>query len=86
MEGELIMFEIKKGVAIPTSIKGRPRKYPLAEMEIGDSFVVSCNGKVSCRKLQTSILCCYRLQRKKGKTLITRINKEYTEVCVWRIK
>lgn len=35
------MIEILKGVPIPTrSGGGRPRKYPLAEMQVGDCFFV----------------------------------------------
>lgn len=36
------MYEIEKGVQIPDSRwqRGRPRKYPFSEMEVGDSFVV----------------------------------------------
>jgi len=35
------MYEIEKGVPIPqaaTTAGGRPPKYPLAQMEVGDSF------------------------------------------------
>jgi hypothetical protein len=35
------VHEIEKGIPIPDKIKavtGRPRKYPIAEMEVGDSI------------------------------------------------
>lgn len=35
------MVEIQKGIEIPPpSFGGRPTKYPIKKMEIGDSFVV----------------------------------------------
>lgn len=34
------MFEIEKDVPIPETRQGRGSKYPFAEMEVGDSFLV----------------------------------------------
>jgi hypothetical protein len=35
-------YKIDRGVAMPES-RGRRRKYPLAEMQVGDSFTVNRN-------------------------------------------
>jgi hypothetical protein len=34
------MYEIEKGIEIPEGVTGRPKKYPLKDLEIGDSFLV----------------------------------------------
>lgn len=34
-----VAFKIEKGVAMPERKRGRPTRYPWAQMEIGDSFV-----------------------------------------------
>jgi len=34
-------FQIDRGLPIPEVIKGRPMKYPFADMQVGDSFSVT---------------------------------------------
>lgn len=36
------MFKIEKNIQIPP-LRGASKKYPLSEMEIGDSFLVPCD-------------------------------------------
>lgn len=48
-KGEVMSYEIEKGVPVPKNAAGYSRlgrrKYPFAQMEIGDSFAFSDNTK-----------------------------------------
>lgn len=86
------MFKIEKGIPVPDS---RKRKYPLKEMEIGDSFFVSfesgtiLTGKM-INKLGANILGSSRHLKKEGKFFITRRQKDKTGNIIgircWRVK
>lgn len=39
------MYKIDKNVPLPKSKSGPERKYPFAEMEIGDSFLVEAKNR-----------------------------------------
>jgi hypothetical protein len=56
------MFEIESGIPIPPA-KGKPRKYNLEDMQIGDSFWIpgvelsSVSGSISKGSRQLGIRC-----------------------------
>jgi hypothetical protein len=73
-------YEIEKGVPVPE--KGRPYKvkYPIAKMEIGDSFVIEADdAKTNSRK---SYL--YALSARAGIRVTTRKQPDGS-LRVWRI-
>lgn len=72
------MIKIDKDIPIPEIIKGRKSKYPINEMEVGDSFFIE-GGKVSI----TSSLN-QKLSRVGKKRLVGKI--EGTGLRIWRIK
>ena len=38
------MFQIETNIPLPTGTRGAPAKYPLADMHVGESFFVPCEG------------------------------------------
>ena len=75
------LAKIEKGIPIPanaTTGPGTPRKYPLAEMEVGDSFLAPLNRKGSV-KSRASLHA-----RKTGRQFCVRVTE--AGVRVWRIK
>ena len=77
------MFKIEKGVPMPLgagSGPGFPRKYPFAEMEVGDSFFAP--GITS-----RNIAGCFSHASKSGRKFCLRTLTEngVTGVRVWRI-
>lgn len=86
-------YNIEKNVPAPNEYdyNGRRRLYPLAEMEIGDSFFVPFNENedISNKKLANSILGCARRSRHNGKKFVIRTQKNslgVNGVRCWRIK
>lgn len=72
-------YKIEKDIPIPKKrppIKGY--KYPLREMEIGDSFLVEGDGYLLCKKIHTHTSAL------KPKKFRSRTVKE--GMRVWRIK
>lgn len=68
-------INIDKGVPIPTDLRGRPKKYPWREMDVGDSFV----GGVAARSLTT------RMGKSTGQKFTSRKIGE-NEFRIWRVK
>lgn len=77
------MYKVDKGIKIPAVTNtGRPTKYPLRTMEVGDSFFVPCSEK------PRGISDSYSILRKDGLRFTQR---KWTENGVkghriWRIK
>jgi len=71
-------LEINKGVPYP---KGRWRKYPFGDMEVGDSFLAECE-KERFKSIGCSILVgAKRYQPKKF-----RIHRETGGIRCWRVE
>lgn len=72
------MFQIEKNIPIPTSDfgKGRPRIYPLGDMDVGDSFFTT-----SARNKVASAVSYYGLRN--GKKFAVRTVDG--GVRVWRV-
>jgi hypothetical protein len=85
------LFKIDKGIPIPPKgCRGgvRHKKYPLSEMEVGDSFYCHPkeNSRFAARKLRSSIGVCGRaVKNMKFTTRILIIEELFTIRC-WRIK
>lgn len=78
------MYEIEKGIDYPENWCAR--KYPFAEMEIGDSFLVPIEEikNRSAEYVRNSILGSARQKRMPGKKFRTRKLEE--GIRVWRIE
>ena len=70
------MIKIEKGVPIPTRSHGY--KYPLPEMEVGDSFVANYERE---RTIRASI---YAFGKKLNRKFIVR--REGNTIRVWRVE
>lgn len=68
-------FKIEKGIPLPKAIRGKPKKYPWHEMDVGDSFV----GGVSARSLVS------RAGKAIGFKFTSRKIGE-NEFRIWRVK
>jgi hypothetical protein len=78
---------IEKGVPIPP--KGNiENEYPWDEMEVSDSFKVTCKPGKILERLRQQIIVCSRkhIQSFPGKEFTTRLIKEDNAVRIWRTK
>lgn len=69
------MVKIDKGIPVPTETRVRASKYPLAEMEVGDSFFTEKDIKGMISRFAA---------KHNGKKFVTR--KEGDGIRVWRTK
>lgn len=76
------MYSIEKNVPMPLNNKaGRPSKYPLSKMKVGDSFLIPFSKNHDCtRSISVPYLSASRLKIK----ITSRV--EQKGVRVWRIK
>lgn len=49
------MYKLEKSVPIPDSIPSKNEKYPLRDMEVGDSFFVPQTGADKVKSLRNSM-------------------------------
>lgn len=75
-ECEMSDYKIEKGVPIPDGGRGRPTKYPLDKMDIGDSFVAIAPRHIF------SIISFYGRHHGKKFTARKLNDREYR---IWRI-
>jgi hypothetical protein len=73
------MYKIEKGIKIPEFFCHR--KYPLSEMEVGDSFFVE--GTLKKNTINTAVSWW---SKRKGNTRKFTIRKVDGGIRVWRIK
>ena len=71
------MYEIEKGIAVTQPRRGRPSKYPVKEMKVGESFFVP----KATSEFQRSVS---QLGRRAGVKLSSRVVDG--GVRVWRIE
>jgi hypothetical protein len=74
------MFEIEKD--IPLVGRNKSRKFPLGQMEIGDSFVIPCEADEDIHRARQVASCAN--QRYKDKKFASRTVDG--GIRVWRIK
>lgn len=72
------MYEIEKGIPAPRS------KYPFDHMEVGDSFLISCEPEEAPRCQRRISGTISRLKKNRSRYFVTR--KVEGGVRVWRIK
>ena len=75
------LFAVEKGVPLPARKNGdRATKYPFMRMEVGDSFLIPCQGE-ECRKAQMRVS---GRKPTKGKKFTTRMVEG--GIRVWRVE
>jgi hypothetical protein len=72
-------YEIVKNKLIPEAKGGRPTKYPLADMAVGDAF---CVGAADGKLRNSVAASCRQYTRRYGATFTTRCVDG--DVWVWR--
>lgn len=79
-------IKIEKGIAMPIRKgAGRPSKYPIADMGVGDSFAVPGSYKEANQLRQC--FCQFSKRHHKGKWKNTvQIESETKTVRIWRTK
>ena len=82
---------IEKGVPIPAHAGvGGLTKWPLREMEVGDSFAAPVPEGATVAKFQANLATCIasytRSQHGRGKQFVTRRAEDHSHVRVWRIE
>ena len=78
-------IEIEKGIPVPEDYRKQRKKYPIPEMEVGDSFSIDVTNKTRFKieTLRSSILASAR--RVEGK-FITYHNKAENKIQCWKVK
>lgn len=80
-------FQIEKDIPIPENRgSGRPVRYPLREMQPGDSLRVALadSGCKNMASLQTGLRTCARSAWGKG-NCVTRQSDDGTAIRIWRL-
>ena len=77
-------IKIEKGVEIPESKSGLVRKYPWADMQPGDSFLVPFNGEPAHRVRENATAAASYAKRHFDWKLCTRTVEG--GIRVWRIE
>ena len=78
------MYKIEKGIPVSGLTKGRRgSKYPFADMEVGDSFLLPCGDKERV-KTMARVSCSITRQKVTGKLFTARSAEG--GIRVWRTK
>lgn len=77
-----VLMKVSKGIQIPKNNRGKPPKYPWAELKVGDSFFVKGIEK---KHIMYSCLASYNKNKAKKPIKIT-LRVEGDGIRVWRIK
>ena len=81
------MYKIDKGIPIPSFSSITAPKYPWAEMQVGDSFIVRLNGEDKIGNLQSRLSAGARNAGLKLKRrFITRSVEDKKAVRCWRFE
>lgn len=83
------MIKIEKGIKLPKAKAGRAEKYPVFDMEVGDSIFVETQKDECVRKLQRKMSAIFitRLKSKKVKMkFATRIELKPSGVRIFRVQ
>ena len=81
-------IKIKKGLKMPADGRGRHRKYPIDEMEVGDAFILEANDTVDLRVLckKAQVISSTANRRKAPKRFAARRIPGTLSVGVWRVE
>jgi hypothetical protein len=77
------MIEIENGIPLPSQSRGMKRKYPIVELEVGQSFLVVCSPEISRKRIMSVSSLCNRHARKTGFRYTCRVVDG--GVRVWRV-
>ena len=77
------MIVIEKGIPVPGP-EGRPKTYPWADMEVGDSFFVEC-PQVEARRLRATLYSCKRNYERRTPPKKFTCRQCRKGIRVWRI-
>lgn len=77
-------IKIEKGIEIPSRLRksGKPSKYPFAQLEVGESFLVRTTSKKS--KVNRQVGLCSSFRKYAPKRFTSRTIAE--GVRIWRIE
>ena len=81
-------MEIEKNVPMPTPTTGRPRRYPLPDMEVGDSFAVPIQGVMTPKGDKAALLvssAAKQYSKRHGGKFVIRTDRENGVVRCWRM-
>lgn len=79
------MIKIDKGVPLPERKKGPTPRYPLAELEVGDSFGVEAQDLIDQQRVRSSLYGAIRtVGRRTGHEFVMRTVTG--GIRVWRVK
>ena len=73
-------MKIEKGIPVPELRLGRRSNYPLAEMEVGESFACEKPHRAEVNRLRQA---AYRYGKRHGKKFTVRVSGD--EVRCWRV-
>lgn len=77
-------IQIEKGVPVPT-LNAVRRRYPFAQMEVGDSFLVRADGQKARRaRYGTVKKCAYVFTERHGAGRVFTVRQVDDGVRVWR--
>ena len=83
------MIEIDKSTPMPFMAVGRPRKYPFAKLQVGDSFAVPLVG-VMLRNGDTAVVrlsaAAFAYSRRYGGKFTVRTDRENNVARCWRVR
>jgi outer membrane protein W len=79
-------FKIEKNIPMFLNSK-EDYKYPFQEMEVGDSFNISCNNGFDLRNKRNNVLsCAQKFKKIKTDFKISTRNTTLFNLRVWRVK
>jgi hypothetical protein len=78
------MIEIENGIPIPKQTRKRKTLYPLADLEMGQSFFVACAPEDSRKLIMSLSGLCGRHTKKTGRRYTCRVVEG--GIRVWRFE
>ncbi len=78
------MIKIENDIPLPLMKSGRMIKYPIAELEVGQSFLVACAPEDSRKRIMSISSLCGRQSKKTGRRYTCRVVQD--GVRVWRFE
>jgi hypothetical protein len=78
------MIEIESGIPLPLEAQGRKIKYPIATLQVGQSFLAACAPEDSRKLISSVSTLCVRHTKKTGRRYTCRTIEG--GVRVWRLE
>jgi hypothetical protein len=77
------MIEIESGIPLPSEPRGRKIKYPIAALQVGQSFLVACAPEDSRKQIKSVGSLCGLHTKKTGHRFTSRTVEG--GIRVWRL-